>query len=132
MHVPGAVGHQAHGVGGNACHRTAPARVDGCHHVRAVIIEQYGDAVGCLDAHTQAGTVGEDSVCVLGAASLAHPQDVARVCLSGQCKFLGMQPQILYTASASGGEGRYPLWGGVDDGTTHPRTRSPPGRRCPL
>ena len=65
-------------------YRALPPGMDGGNGVIAMIVEEYGDAVCCLDGKTQAGDIGEDGIGVVGTAGGGNTTDIGGVGLAGK------------------------------------------------
>jgi hypothetical protein len=91
--------------------------MDGGNGVIAMIVEEYGDAVCCLDGKTQAGDIGEDGIGVVGTAGGGNTTDIGGVSLAGKGQRLAKAKgtAVVELFSLACGAGREPRGGVVDE-----------------
>ena len=58
-------GHGRHRLLTDACHRAPPSGMNGTDGVVGLVVEQYGDAVGCRHANAHAAQVGHQGIAAL-------------------------------------------------------------------
>ena len=120
MDVVGTDGlHLLNSLRDDASHRATPACMNGSNSALPRVIEQDGNAVGRLDADTEAWLVGNDGIGLFRPSGFAHPADIVGMHLPRQSQVLKPKPNRLHTAAFPRRESREPGWGRVYNYIVH-------------